>query len=43
MTFSYANLFANITFLKAHGIQIVLEIKEVGDDDINADFAEELL
>lgn len=39
----YANLFADITFLKAQGVRIVLEIKEVANDDINTDFAEELL
>lgn len=36
------NLFADIPSLKADGVRIVLEIKEVANDDINIDFAEEL-
>lgn len=43
MTFSYANIFAHITFLKVPGVRVVLQIQAIGNDDINADLAEELL
>lgn len=43
MTFSSATLFANLSFLKGHGDQVILEIKAILNDDINADSTEELL